>query len=206
MKFGIHGVINKIIVAVFVVIGAANCTIGQTRTNLQIMNGLVDSVASGITRSLLPGEKGFYLKYDAGKDFEIFRNQLTSDFRNSGLKVYSLANEETPVTVSVVIDNAKVEYGDMSRSGFLGSFYVPRLINLSGSYGIYRDSAEAKNFNYTFKDTVRVDSIKQIENNSYSFTKGDVPPEPFFGDLLEPIVAIGTAAVAVILFFTVRSK
>jgi hypothetical protein len=40
----------------------------------------------------------------------------------------------------------------------------------------------------------------------YNFTKGDVPPEPFFSSLLEPTVAIVTTALAVALFFAIRSN
>lgn len=200
------GISNKAFAIVFMLTVISGFSAGQTRTNLNVMNDLVDSAAAGAAQHLQPEEKTIYLKFEAGKDFEVFRNRVTTDFMNSGRKIFTMAGGDKEPTVSFIINNAKVKYGDMFRHGFLGSFYLPRSISLSGSYGIYRDTAETGNFNYAYKDTVRVDSIKQIENNSYLFTKGDVPPEPFFSDLLEPIVAISTAAVAVILFFTVRSK
>jgi len=41
---------------------------------------------------------------------------------------------------------------------------------------------------------------------SLPFTRAELPPEPFFSGLLEPAVAIGSAAVAIYLLFAVRSK
>jgi hypothetical protein len=55
-------------------------------------------------------------------------------------------------------------------------------------------------------DTIKVDDIKNLENISFKFTTGSLPPEPFFSGLFEPVFALGTAAAAVILFFTIRSK
>ena len=48
--------------------------------------------------------------------------------------------------------------------------------------------------------------IKSLENESFPFTKGAVPPEPFLSGLAEPLIAIGTAAVIIALFFSIRSK
>ncbi len=206
MKFGTHGIFNNFFVSAFILVACTNFSMGQTRTNLDVMNGLVDSVAAGIAGHLSPDEKGFYLQFDTGDDYIIFKNHLIAYFRRNGYKVYTSAEGDMNVTVSISLSDAKVSYGDMFREGFLGAFYLPRHIALSGNYGIYRESADASAFNYSYIDTVRVDSVKQLENNSHLFTKGNIPPEPFFADLLEPIVAIGTAAVAVILFFTVRSK
>jgi hypothetical protein len=48
--------------------------------------------------------------------------------------------------------------------------------------------------------------VKSLENQALPFTKGEVPPEPLFSSLLEPAVALGTAAVVIYLFFSIRSK
>jgi len=48
--------------------------------------------------------------------------------------------------------------------------------------------------------------VKSLENPNHPFTKGNIPAEPFFESIPEPVLAIGTAATAVILFFILRSK
>ena len=78
-------------------------------------------------------------------------------------------------------------------------------MELSGNYFISNQS-QVKDFKLTVVDTVNVENVQELENRSYPFTQGELPPEPFFSSLLEPIVAIGAAATVIILFFSVRSK
>lgn len=104
-----------------------------------------------------------------------------------------------------VIESTSVKYGDMFRKGFLGSFYVPRTIHLKGNYLIMEGNS-IKEFNLVYSDSIDVDNIPEVENEFYPFTKGVIPPEPFFSSIIEPVIAIGTTAAAVILFFTVRSR
>jgi len=61
-------------------------------------------------------------------------------------------------------------------------------------------------FEFTKIDTVKVEDINSLENPAFPFTQASVPPEPFLSGIAEPIIAIGTAALAVVLFFTIRSE
>ena len=108
--------------------------------------------------------------------------------------------------INYSIDNASVKYGEMERDGFWGDFIMPRKIELGGNYSLSNRIINSQTFNLTYYDTVAVDNVKVIENPSFPFTQGEVPSEPFFSGLFEPVVAIGSAAIAVILFFTIRSK
>jgi hypothetical protein len=68
-------------------------------------------------------------------------------------------------------------------------------------------STEAKReFEISVTDTVKVEDIKYLENESFLFTKGAVPAESFISGMAEPLIAIGTAAAVVVLFFTIRSE
>ena len=92
------------------------------------------------------------------------------------------------------------------RDGLLGDEKVPRILELKGNYLIKNSKETVKTFEYFYADTISVDEIKSVENISYPFTQAEVPAEPFFSNLWEPVIAIGAAAVAVYLFFSVRSK
>ena len=76
---------------------------------------------------------------------------------------------------------------------------------LSGNYFISNQS-QVKDFKITAIDTINVENVEYVENRSYPFTRGDLPTEPFFSSILEPVIAIGAAAVVIVLFFSVRSK
>jgi len=56
------------------------------------------------------------------------------------------------------------------------------------------------------KDTVNLSDLSEIENQNLPFTKGKVPSQPFFTGFWEPIIAVSTLILTVILLFTIRSK
>lgn len=177
------------------------------KSNLQIFYSLVDSSMGKIINHLQNSDKEIQLKIDLGNAYSVFENQIIGDFVKNNFKVETTENSTKKITLlNYVLDNAKVNYGDIFRDGLLGSYFLPRNISLSGNYLINSNKIIVQNFNYSYKDTVLVDDLKNLENYSYPFTKGEVPSEPFFSSLFEPLVAIGTAALAVFLFFTIRSK
>ena len=178
----------------------------QSKTNLQVFYSLVDSSVAGINQKI--STQYVKVNYPTSNDFSVFQNQVISDFAKHGRTVLADSNKNTDdvTIINYIIDNAKVKYGDMERDGFFGDFIMPREIKLSGSYSLSERVVDSQRFNLTYTDTVAVDDVKSIENSSFPFTEAEVPSEPFFSSLFEPVVAIGSAAVAVILFFTVRSK
>jgi hypothetical protein len=112
---------------------------------------------------------------------------------------------ENVVTINFVIDNTFVEYSEPEKDGIFGDFLTERTIKLLGNYYISTNQ-QVKDFNLTTKDTINVEDVEIIEDRSYPFTQGELPAEPFFSSILDPVVAISAAAVTVILFFSVRSK
>jgi hypothetical protein len=176
----------------------------QPKNNLDIFYSLVDSSANNFI-SHIPGSKdSVKLDLNLGDSFSIFGNKIISNLFASG-KIITEENKNV-IKINFVIDNAKVEYGEIYRDGFFGDYYIPRTITLKGNYLVYSSSANFKEFAFSYNDSIRYDEINSVENESYPFTKGDIPSESFFSGLFEPVVAIGTAALAVILFFTIRSK
>ena len=61
-------------------------------------------------------------------------------------------------------------------------------------------------FNISKIDSINYDDISKLENFSLPFTRGDLPPEPIAPSIIEPLIAISSAVLTVVLFFTVRSK
>jgi hypothetical protein len=98
-----------------------------------------------------------------------------------------------------------VRYTEPEKDGIFGDFFTERTIELSGNFFVSNQS-QVKDFTIAVKDTINVEDVEKVENRSYPFTRGELPPEPFFSSLLEPIVAVGAAAVIIILFFSVRSQ
>ncbi len=110
--------------------------------------------------------------------------------------------------LNFTLSEVKIIYKDIFRDGILGEYLVERETNLNNSFFIENKNEIGKvnNFSFTKLDTVKYDDIKKLENIAFSFTSAEVPSEPFFSSILEPVIAVGTAAVAVYLFFNIRSN
>ena len=145
------------------------------------------------------------LSLTLGNAYSIFNNQIISSITKKNKSIVD-SNIKDALTINYVIDKAGVQYEDMFRDGLLGDEKVPRILELKGNYLIKNSKETVKTFEYFYADTISVDEIKSVENISYPFTQAEVPAEPFFSNLWEPVIAIGAAAVAVYLFFSVRSK
>ena len=184
------------------------------KSNLEIFYYLADSSASNLLNFIPDKKKEIRLNLNLGNDYSVLGNKIISSLQRHEVLLSAASEKESgalspgndPVSINYVIDNAKVKYGEIFRRGFLGDYYIPRNIFLSGNFVINSEDVKYNSFSYTFGDTVRFDDIKSLENSSFPFTQGEVPAEPFFSGLLEPVVAVGTAAVALFLFFTIRSK
>jgi hypothetical protein len=175
----------------------------QEKTSLQVFNELVDSSVMNLTTFIPDTVKFINIEMNTGTSFEIFNSEIISDLNQEG---YKLISDNRAFRIQYLIKNATVDYGNMYRDGILGDYYVSRSVLLSGNFNLTGETTVTHEFNYSSKDTIKADDVKNLENPAYPFTQGKMPAEPFFSGILEPVVAVGTAALAVILFFTIRSK
>lgn len=201
----ISGVMTKSLRFLFFAIFFQASIFSQPVSNLDKFYDLVDSASTKFVNDLNTTNK-VKLELTLGSDYVLFANQIRGKILKRGIELISDDQSANNfVTASFVIDNALVTYSAPEREGFFGSFYTERVLQLSGNYFI-TSNQNIKAFNLVDKDTINVEDVEKLENRSYPFTHGELPPEPFFSSLLEPIVAIGAAAVTIILFFSVRSK
>ncbi len=179
----------------------------QSPTNLEQFYSLTDSLAEQIINELPDEQDTIDLVQNLGEQYSLFSNHIKTAFIRLGKEVLESPPEELNIQhVNIVIEGASVEYGEMFRDGWFGAHYVQRYCALSGNY-LQSFSAEGKKeFEFSIVDTVKVEEIKYLQNESFPFTTGKIPPEPFLSAIAEPLIAIGTAAAVVILFFSVRSK
>lgn len=182
----------------------------QPKTNLDIFYGLVDSAGNKLFAELKGTTSEINLVMELGTYYNVFENTLVSKITSQGIKVYRGSEKNNSAKVNFVMDNAIVTYGEPERKSLLGSFYSTRKLEISGNYVYAANSnsafSEQKKYNFAFIDTILVEDIDKVENRSYPFTQGILPSEPFISSLFEPVIAVGAAALAVILFFSIRSK
>jgi hypothetical protein len=179
----------------------------QTRTNLEIFYSLTDSLVDKIVKEIPSNENKLLLELNLGNSYSLFSNEIISEFRKNGKEIFEHSGDSTDFPyVNIVMENAEIDYGEIFRDGWFGTHYIERYSSISGNYLQTFSGEEKKEFEISKIDTVRVEDVKYLENDSYPFTKGTLPPEPFISGIAEPLVAIGTAAVVVVLFFVIRSS
>jgi hypothetical protein len=176
----------------------------QPESNLQkiyrLINHSVDTIKSNIDKDQIQ------FNFNSPEDYSILKNKTVIFFTNSDYEIYE-KDEKADIKLDYTIDNVKVNYNKTFRDGLFGNYFVEREITLSGSY-LITDNRVRNNdsFEYSTKDSVKYDNVKSLESFTLPFTQGELPPEPFWKGILEPVIAVGTAAVTVFLFFSVRSK
>ena len=179
----------------------------QSRPNLEVFYSLTDSISNQIIEEIPEHEKIILLTLNLGESYSLFSNNIRSSFLKAGKEILNTPIGELNYPhVSIVIEGAGIEYGEMFRDGWFGDHYIPRYTAIYGNYLQTFSSEGKRNFMFEVIDTIKVEDIKDLENDFFPFTKGNVPPEPFLSGLAEPIIAIGTAAVLIALFFSIRSK
>ena len=175
----------------------------QSKTNLEIFFSQIDSAGKEIFSNISDKNTPIKINFLSGSEYSILENRLTSSLIKSGLKISS--DENGSLKLNFVITEASVKYNDSFRDGLFGDIFVERTVDLNGNFLIPEKNL-SKDFSYSSMDTIKYEQLNEIENRAYPFTQNNHPSEPFLSSLIEPIIAVGAAATAVILFFTIRSK
>ncbi|MGQ9798890.1 MAG: hypothetical protein ACUVRG_06305 [Ignavibacterium sp.] len=176
---------------------------GQSKTNLEIFFSQIDSAGREILSNISDKNTLLKINFLAGSEYSILENRLTSFLIKNGLKI-SL-DENSSLKLNFAITETSVKYNDSFRDGLFGDILVERTVVLNGNYLIPEQNL-SKDFSYLSTDTIKYEQLNEIENRAYPFTQNNHPSEPFISSLIEPVIAVGAAATAVILFFTIRSK
>jgi hypothetical protein len=178
----------------------------QSKSNLEMINGLVDSSAILVASTLNNTDSAFDLDVNSPKEYTELNQRIVTSLVRNKIKLNLDSLETNKINYS--LSQVSVQYSDLFRDGLFGDYLLERNFILSGEYSIQKFStiSAADIFSYTAIDTISYDNYRVVENNSIPFTKGKVPESPFFPSIFEPVVAITTVVVSVILFFSVRSK
>jgi hypothetical protein len=179
----------------------------QTPTNLEVFYSLTNSLVDQIIKEIPAEENKILLTLNLGQSYSLFLNRINSRFQSQGIEILEIPPDDIIIPqLNIVMEGAGVEYGEMFRDGWFGSHYVQRYSTIFGNYIQTLSETGKRNFELTHLDTVKVEDIQYLENESFPFTKGAIPSEPFISGFAEPLIAIATVAVVIALFFTIRSE
>ena len=157
---------------------------------------------------LLGKEKIYYFGTDAAGDVRDF---LTDEARRYLGNYHILISDSGRRDFSLNLKNIflKTEYKKVKSDLLLGK-KVKRIISVKFDFDISNGSGDnsiySKNFSEIFQDTIKYDNIDEAGLSGYSFTRGQLPDETLLEKILVPGIVVITSAVAIILFFVIRSK
>jgi hypothetical protein len=181
------------------------------KTNLEIFQIELSSLAAELVQRSGDGlGRSLVVNVRSPDTSWIARNTIVEALTKLNYSVYlsSSAGEGSGAAVDLGIVEMKVRYGDAFRESFLGTRKTERTISTTISANVRNAQNEVLfvgAVSRAYKDTVNVGDVAELESSSISFTHGEPPGTEFLEDVLEPIIIVGASAVAIYLFFTVRS-
>lgn len=179
---------------------------GQVKSNLENYFQLIDNSVAKVSPTL-PKDASVVLTVSGPVSLELLKSKVFESFSKHGYKV---TGEIAPQTYKAVytFHQTSVEYINAEKESFFGNVVAERVMNLKGNILLTTPENQVKTFGVdeSQKDTVSVDEIKSLEDSTVPFTQGKMPETPFFSNLLEPVLVVGTLITTIILLFTVRGK
>jgi hypothetical protein len=192
----------NILIIFFIVLSSFSA---QTKTNFEMIDSLL-FVSTEKIAGELNKEEDYFLEFIAADDYEILKSKIIQFLKLRDFNINDSENAQNKLLYN--LEEVKINYTDVFKDGLFGTYLVKRESHLDGSFYLSKNGniGDVNSFNHFLADTVLYSEISQLDNIAYSFTSADLPEEPFFSSTLEPVIAIGTAAVAVYLFFNIRSR
>jgi len=181
-------------------------TIAQTKTNLDVIYKLIDKSVSKAD-SVLGSKQTINLSFTSSSQLEVLKPKIFQTFSAHGYSLTTSTNESNPA-VNYTVTSLKVEYKNPFSNGLFGGLLLEREISFNCSLTITNADKTIKSFSYTESqiDTVKLDEISGLENQTLPFTQSTIPSTPLLSNLWEPIIVVGTLIVTIVLLFSIRSK
>ncbi|MDX1700172.1 MAG: hypothetical protein R3250_06105 [Melioribacteraceae bacterium] len=147
----------------------------------------------------------YSLNFIGSSEYSIIEQRLREHFAQNGV---SILDGEDSTMMDFTLIEARTDYPEIFKDHIFGNYLISRTSKITYSYSMVKGDERGMVYEnaISLSDTVLYSDLPKLENVAYSFTSSEVPDEPFFSSALEPVIAIGTAAVAVYLFFNIRSK
>jgi len=182
---------------------------GSPRSNLALIRGALAQSADSLAAALSehsPGE--VMVRVQPPEIAWLAEEQFTTRLRQGGWDPVSRPDAEW--SLQVVVDDIAVLYSNPREGGLFASGLLDRTVSVGVRVRALRGASSEPlvdtGFFPSIRDTIASTDVEFVETSYLPFTQGRVPPSGFFSTVLEPVVVLGTIAVAVLLLFTVRSS
>jgi hypothetical protein len=181
-------------------------------SNLNIADRLIEESLLEVANELavLGIDKLYSIEINGQKGSKEYFDQKTRQIFSGYRIIYDTGHDS--VNYNIYIREAVItpRYNRIFTSSFLGTRRVEREILVKFDARIENAADKKvifeKKFVKRFKDDFDLDKQLFIEDRRFEFTNAQLPEEGFLNRIIVPAVVILASAVAIILFFTIRSK
>ena len=187
---------------------ASNIQNQTKKSNFEIIDSLVKiesyEVCQLITKNEVKELEILVLPHPASYLIEQYFLSCAND---KGLTFFLPDSNSNRAKITLWISSIDVKYERISSD----SDSLTRIISVSLSGKMQTKEGTIKAIEIlerTYNDLITDDDIVYIQNSSYNFTKGQIPPQQstFFDSIVEPLVVVTAAIITIVLLFTVRSN
>ena len=180
----------------------------SVQTNLKVYQSLGRGIGDSVAQTIARLDSPRVAVTVAPAEFRWFLDGPVADaFRVRGWKV--VAPDSARYLAEFGALAMHVAYANVRRPGLFSARVVDRTVRMSVSIRLTDKSTGglllAAERAGEFADTVELSGIEVLETPWVPATRGTLPPEGFLSGWAEPLIVIGSIAVAIYLLFTVRS-
>lgn len=180
-------------------------------TNLSIYSKLLDKNLIQLENQfeLLGRDKIYCIKIKGKPEINEYLYIKIRQKLNNYRVISDLDSSDSDFLVTFGNINFVTKY-DKIFGSLIKSRKVQRKIEISYEYKIKRKNADSDLYERSFydfnEDEFFLDRLEDIERGDYNFLKGKLPEQSFWERAFIPGIVILASAVAIILFFEIRSK
>lgn len=151
--------------------------------------------------------KSFDLKFDSNERFHYYGSILNQYFQNKGYQI-TQGKEDAENKLLFNLISCDLNYGEPEKESFFGDLLIKRTISLKTVQTLNKKDSSLSSITYNAvrEDTLLYDEASEFERSGSFPVRNNLPTAPIFSNLLEPILAVGSIGIAIILLFTVRSN
>ncbi len=198
--------------AVFLLISDISFCQENISANLSLVDRLLDESFTPLGNKLtILGKDNFYeIIFDKNRQDQAY---IVESLRRkfSGYKLI-IGEDSDSIDYKIIFKNSNIgtDYRKIFSDNILGTKKVEREVRVSYELAIMnkKDSALVYNQSYDkkIKDSFDFDKLNLVEDNRYLFTQSILPEESTVNQFLYPAIIIAASALAIILFFVIRSN
>lgn len=175
------------------------------KNNTEIIDSLAQLSAKNIIMQLKSNRAdSIVLSLGNHSAASIFETYLVNFGNKENIKFFQ--NKKDYPQLNIVIFDLHTEY--LPNDAEEDSLKRKIICKIGGTLHQNNQIKELKTNDLVYSDEISRDDVPFIETSKNDYAKAPVPelPKSFFREFAEPLIIVGTAAVSVLLLFTIRSN